>query len=646
MADKSVGELIAAQSVTPTDLFVLEQNGTAKKLTGQTLENWLVSFAEGHGGIQLIVKHSTSGLKDTYRITLADTTTFDFIVTNGRSISSVDQTDVSGLTRTYTIAFNDGTSKTFNVTDGRSIADIGKTGTNVLTDTYTISYNDGTSSTFTVKNGRGIKSFEKVSTVELVDTYRITYNDDTFDEFTVTNGAKGDKGDNTYLWIKYASQEPTETGHSFGDLPDNWIGIYYGPMAEAPEDWSQYSWFEIKGANGDTGEPAVLVSESVTYRVGEVGNVIPSGSWTENIPAVPQGKYLWTKTAIQFNSGEPITSYSVARFGMDGSGSVSSVANVSPDENGNVPLTASDVVALPLTGGEMQGPVNMAGNVLSGLNAPVAEDEAATKGSSESYTDRQILDRVIYSGGKNLLKIDSVSRTTNGITFTVNADGSVTINGTATADADMYIGGTYGEVNAFAPAGNYTLTGTHKANVEFFAGFGNGHVGRTNEGDTSFTAPNGIAWVVLRVYGGNTVSNYTVYPMIRLASETDATYEPYYKGLADLTTRGMKLLWANASPDSAFGEQQVVLPEEGFSHFAIECNLNWGYYQTFIFTKGKSGLLSGYFGQHNIHFSRMVGIYSQDGICTFLFLPGYSDATQNNDVCIPVKIYGLKGVIA
>ena len=45
MADKSVGELIAAQSVTPTDLFVLEQNGTAKKLTGQILENWLVSFA-------------------------------------------------------------------------------------------------------------------------------------------------------------------------------------------------------------------------------------------------------------------------------------------------------------------------------------------------------------------------------------------------------------------------------------------------------------------------------------------------------------------------------------------------------------------------------------------------------------------------
>ena len=60
---------------------------------------------------------------------------------------------------------------------------------------------------------------------------------------------------------------------------------------------------------------------------------------------VSQGKYLWTKTEVQFNTGDPIVSYSVARMGMDGSGSVSSVAGVSPDETGNVPLTAADVGA-------------------------------------------------------------------------------------------------------------------------------------------------------------------------------------------------------------------------------------------------------------------------------------------------------------
>ena len=319
MADKSVGELIAAQSVTPTDLFVLEQNGTAKKLTGQILENWLVSFADGHGGIQSIVKLSTSGLVDTYRITLADTTTFDFMVTNGKSITGV-----------------------------------AKNGTSGLVDTYKISYNDGSSQTY-----------------------------------TVTNGAKGDKGDNAYVWIKYASQEPTEASHSIGDIPDAWVGIYSGSSTTAPTDYTQYKWYKVKGEKGDTGAPAALVSSQITYQVGDSGTIIPSGSWSESIPPVPQGKYLWTKEVTQFNTGNPITKYSVSRFGIDGSGSVSTVAGVYPNADGNVPLTASDVKALPIQGGTMEGSINMNGQKLSGLNAPTADNDAAPKG----YVDTNKVDK-------------------------------------------------------------------------------------------------------------------------------------------------------------------------------------------------------------------------------------------------------------
>lgn len=313
MADKSVGELIAAQSVTPTDLFVLEQNGTAKKLTGQILENWLVSFADGHGGIQSIQKVSTSGLADTYRITLADTTTFDFVVTNGRGVSSLR-----------------------------------KTGTSGLVDTYTFTYNDGTTGTF-----------------------------------TVTNGAKGEKGDTAYIWIKYASQEPSESSNSFGDVPDDWIGVYFGFSSTAPTDWKQYKWYRIKGEKGDTGDPATLVSSSITYQVGDSGTIIPSGSWSSSVPPVTPGRYLWTRQVLQFNTGAPITSYSVSRFGIDGTGAVSTVAGVAPDENGNVPLDAASVNALPIGGGTMEGPINMNGQSLSGLNAPTADNQAATKGYAD-----------------------------------------------------------------------------------------------------------------------------------------------------------------------------------------------------------------------------------------------------------------------
>ena len=86
MADKAISQLNAATAVTSVDLFVLEQSGEAKKLTGQILENWLVSFADGHGGIQSITKTGSTGSNpviDTYTILLADETTTTFQVVNG-----------------------------------------------------------------------------------------------------------------------------------------------------------------------------------------------------------------------------------------------------------------------------------------------------------------------------------------------------------------------------------------------------------------------------------------------------------------------------------------------------------------------------------------------------------------------------------
>jgi hypothetical protein len=315
VADKAISELIAAEQIKPADLFVLEQDSAAKKLTGQILLNWLTAAADGHGGISSIVKQSTSGLTDTYRITMADTTTFDF----------------------------------------------------------------------PVKNGRGITGVSKISTSGLVDTYRITYNDNTTSTFTITNGAKGDKGDNAYVWIRYAAQEPTAASHNFGVLPDNWMGVYSGNSATAPTDWTQYQWFEIKGEKGDIGNPALLTSQSVTYQASTSGNVIPSGNWQGSIPAVAQGAYLWTRVTMTFNSGTPIYAYSVSRMGIDGTGAVSTVCGVAPNSSGNVNLSASDVGALAASGGEVNGDIvvngtiNMIGHRIMGLSDPISGDDAVHK---------------------------------------------------------------------------------------------------------------------------------------------------------------------------------------------------------------------------------------------------------------------------
>lgn len=71
----------------------------------------------------------------------------------GQSIKKIIKTSTSGLVDTYTITLTDGTTSTFTVTNGKAISGISKTGTSGLVDTYTIRFNDGTTSTFTVANG-------------------------------------------------------------------------------------------------------------------------------------------------------------------------------------------------------------------------------------------------------------------------------------------------------------------------------------------------------------------------------------------------------------------------------------------------------------------------------------------------------------
>lgn len=87
MADKQITDLVSATSIGATDLFVLEQGGVAKKLTGQILINWMTSYADGHGGIQSITwtTSGTSGNGQLHTATIhyADATTSTFSVRDG-----------------------------------------------------------------------------------------------------------------------------------------------------------------------------------------------------------------------------------------------------------------------------------------------------------------------------------------------------------------------------------------------------------------------------------------------------------------------------------------------------------------------------------------------------------------------------------
>ena len=135
--------------------------------------------------------------------------------------------------------------------------------------------------------------------------------------------------------------------------------------------------------------------------------------------------------------------------------------------------------------------------------------------------------------GKNLLPYpyQNTTKVTNGITFTDNGDGTITANGTATAEAQFLLTTSLpnsewtGKILSGCPQGGSTSTYYITAQVSGFPwtmyarDIGNG-VTITDSGYANIR-------FLISIKSGQTVNNLTFKPMICLATEADATYEPY-----------------------------------------------------------------------------------------------------------------------
>ena len=141
---------------------------------------------------------------------------------------------------------------------------------------------------------------------------------------------------------------------------------------------------------------------------------------------------------------------------------------------------------------------------------------------------------------KNLFKNTAKSTTENDVTFTVNDDGSVTVNGTATDNIWKTLGiftPTPNETYVFDSAVNSEIVNwNYVCYIKDIDGSGRWHA---ENGGYKFT-PTTNHHVTCRIYitSGTTVENITFYPMIRSADITDGTYEPY---VDDVDTRLQKI---------------------------------------------------------------------------------------------------------
>lgn len=133
--------------------------------------------------------------------------------------------------------------------------------------------------------------------------------------------------------------------------------------------------------------------------------------------------------------------------------------------------------------------------------------------------------------GKNLLENTGVSNTSNGVTFTVNDDKTILVNGNndGTANSSFIIN------NYSLKAGTYILNGcpsggsstTYRLAIQKTSGWSVLGLD-TGSGSKQFTIDEATnIQVAIFIQKGQTISNLLFKPMIRLSSIIDDTYEPY-----------------------------------------------------------------------------------------------------------------------
>ena len=79
----------------------------------------------------------------------------------------------------------------------------------------------------------------------------------------------------------------------------------------------------FKGQTGQNGTSVTVKSTSVTYQVGASGTTKPTGEWQAEIPNVPNGQFLWTKTVVTYSDGKSTEAYSVSYKATNGSNGTS-----------------------------------------------------------------------------------------------------------------------------------------------------------------------------------------------------------------------------------------------------------------------------------------------------------------------------------
>lgn len=136
-------------------------------------------------------------------------------------------------------------------------------------------------------------------------------------------GEKGDDGKTSYVHIAYANSSDGGVDFSTTDPTNRAFTGYYTDFEMVDStDHTKYEWQRTKGDAGKDGiagkDGLGLQSTSISYAKHTDASTPPSTGWQAQVPTVPAGQYLWTKTVWNYTDNSSETGYSVSRMGQDG----------------------------------------------------------------------------------------------------------------------------------------------------------------------------------------------------------------------------------------------------------------------------------------------------------------------------------------
>ena len=149
-------------------------------------------------------------------------------------------------------------------------------------------------------------------------------------KFSFAVAKAGQKGsDGTSVTVKSASvtyqvgtsgtAKPTGTWGTSVPTVENGQYLWAKTTVEYSDGKSTEAYsVSYKGTNGSNGTSVSIVSTAVEYQVGDSGTVTPTGSWTSDVPSVPEGKFLWTRTIVKYSNDSSTVSFSVSYKGING----------------------------------------------------------------------------------------------------------------------------------------------------------------------------------------------------------------------------------------------------------------------------------------------------------------------------------------